>query len=77
VSLAPGAPRSPLGHVSAGFEVIGPLVLLMGLGYWIDGRFSSAPWFLLIGALLGLVVGFYNLFRRFLPRPPRGGGTQP
>lgn len=33
------------------------------LGYWIDRHYGSSPWGLLVGALLGLVGGFYNLVR--------------
>lgn len=33
-------------------------------GYWIDNRFDSRPWALLIGVGVGLVGGTYNLIRR-------------
>jgi ATP synthase protein I len=69
-------PRSPLAHAAAGFEIVVPLVLFMGAGYWIDGWLQSGPWFLLLGALLGMALGFYNLFRRFLPRKTDRGGTE-
>ena len=64
-------PRSPLAYASVGFEVVAPVVLFMFAGYWIDGWLGSQPWFFLLGALLGIAVGFYNLFRKLLPR--RGG----
>jgi F0F1-type ATP synthase assembly protein I len=44
----------------------------MVAGYWLDGWIDSQPWFLLAGALLGIAVGMYNLFRRVLP-PTEGG----
>ncbi|MGE3537246.1 MAG: AtpZ/AtpI family protein [Candidatus Tectimicrobiota bacterium] len=31
-------------------------------GYWLDARWGTAPWLLLAGALLGIVVGFYHFF---------------
>ena len=34
----------------------------MYLGYYADGRFGTEPWLLLLGALLGIAVGFYNFF---------------
>jgi F0F1-type ATP synthase assembly protein I len=61
-------PRSPLAYASVGFEVVTPVVLFMFAGYWIDQWLESLPWFLLLGALLGIAVGFYNLFRKLLPR---------
>ena len=30
------------------------------LGYWIDGRFGTAPWGILGGVVIGLVGGLYN-----------------
>lgn len=33
------------------------------LGFWIDRKYGSAPKGLLIGALLGLVGGIYNLIK--------------
>jgi F0F1-type ATP synthase assembly protein I len=31
-------------------------------GYYLDKRFATAPWWLLIGACLGIIVGFYHFF---------------
>lgn len=36
------------------------------LGYWIDRHYGTSPWGLLVGALLGLVGGFYNLVKAAL-----------
>ena len=36
------------------------------LGFWIDRHYGSSPWGLLIGALLGLIGGFYNLVKASL-----------
>ena len=65
---------SPLDYASLGFEIIAPIVLFMFAGYALDGWIGSQPWFLLVGALLGIAVGMYNLFRRVLP--PREGGSK-
>ena len=32
------------------------------LGYWADQRWGTAPWLLLVGAVLGIAVGFYHFF---------------
>ena len=54
-----------------GFEIAVPVVLLMYAGYRLDRWLDSTPWWFLVGSLLGVVVGFYNFFRRVLP--PRQG----
>ena len=46
--------------------------LLVGLfgGQWLDRRFGTTPWLVLIGALLGAAAGMLNLYRRVVP--PKG-----
>lgn len=55
---------------AASYTLIGAIVLLGGLGYFADGWFDSSPWLLLIGLLLGIVVGFYELARVVWRRTP-------
>jgi F0F1-type ATP synthase assembly protein I len=49
--------------VAASYTLIGAILLLGGLGYAADAWFDTGPWLLLLGLLLGLVVGFYELAR--------------
>jgi F0F1-type ATP synthase assembly protein I len=58
---------------AAGYTLIGAILLLGGLGYAIDRWRGTAPWFLLAGLLLGIVVGFYELARTVWRsgRPPQ------
>jgi len=46
---------------SAGYSLIGAILLLGGAGYAIDWWRGTSPWGLLGGLLLGIVVGFYEL----------------
>ena len=46
---------------SASYTLVGAILVLGGIGYLIDASFGTAPWFLLGGLLLGIVVGFYEL----------------
>jgi ATP synthase protein I len=48
---------------AASYSLIGAIVLLGGAGYFADGWFGTSPWLLIIGLLLGIVVGFYELIR--------------
>ena len=57
-------PQSPMRYMSLGLELVVPVALLAYAGYWLDGRLGTLPWFLLLGLLLGMAAGFYNLFRR-------------
>lgn len=46
---------------SAGYALIGSILLFGGLGYALDAWRGTTPWFLLAGLLLGIIVGFYEL----------------
>ena len=46
---------------TASYTLIGSIILLGGGGALLDRWQDSAPWGLLVGLLLGLVVGFYEL----------------
>ena len=46
---------------TAGYTLIGAILLLGGGGYLTDRWQESSPWFMLVGLLVGMVVGFYEL----------------
>lgn len=52
--------------LSMGVELAAALVGFCLLGYWIDTKYDTTPWGLLICACLGLVGGMYNLIRTAL-----------
>ena len=54
-----------------GLKAVGPyldlgvtfVVAILGgawLGHWADQHWGTSPWLLLVGAILGIVVGFYH-----------------
>jgi len=45
----------------ASYTLIGAIILLGGIGYTVDAWQQTAPWGLVIGLTLGIVVGFYEL----------------
>jgi len=47
--------------IAASYTLVGSILLLGGIGYLVDRWRGTAPWFLLAGLLLGMVVGFYEL----------------
>jgi F0F1-type ATP synthase assembly protein I len=53
----------------ASYTLIGAIILLGGLGYAVDAWRGTAPWGLLAGLLLGLVVGFYELAKSVWHKP--------
>ena len=53
----------------AGYTLIGAILLLGAIGYGIDAWRGTSPWGLLIGLLLGIVVGMYELARTVFVKP--------
>jgi ATP synthase protein I len=53
-------------HSGVGLELAGATAGLALVGYWLDGRFGTRPWGTLIGVVIGLVGGLYNLVRESL-----------
>ncbi len=53
-------------HSGAGLELAGATAGLALAGYWVDGKFGTRPWGLLVGVFIGIVGGLYNLVRASL-----------
>jgi F0F1-type ATP synthase assembly protein I len=47
-----------------GVELISATLLWAGIGWFIDSRLGTAPWFLAIGALVGNFAGVYLIWLR-------------
>ena len=53
-------------HSGVGLELAGATAGLALIGYWVDGRFGTRPWGTIVGVVIGLVGGLYNLVRESL-----------
>ena len=50
------------------YSLIGAIILLGGIGYGVDQWRGHSHWGLLVGLVLGLVVGFYELAKAVFKR---------
>jgi F0F1-type ATP synthase assembly protein I len=53
-------------HSGVGLELAGAIAGFALIGYWIDRRYGTDPWALVIGVILGLIGGLYNLVKQSL-----------
>ncbi|HEX2252404.1 MAG TPA: AtpZ/AtpI family protein [Thermoanaerobaculia bacterium] len=76
-----GRDSSGMRFAGIGFELVAAVGALMLMGWWIDRHFGTTPWALVIGAVVGLIGGMYNLVREALgatrPGPARSGSGKP
>jgi len=56
--------RSSLQYAAVGIQFGLTISLFALLGRWLDGRFGTSPWLLLLGVLLGFGGGTYSLLKK-------------
>lgn len=50
-------------YTTVGLQLAFTLLVFVYGGHKLDIRFNSEPWFLVAGVVLGMLLGFYNLFK--------------
>jgi F0F1-type ATP synthase assembly protein I len=72
----PEEPRSGVNRrlSGIGFELVAAVAGFTLAGYFWDRYFGSAPWGVLVGAVLGMIGGMYNLIRQSLLATRGAGG---
>lgn len=60
--------KSPMAHAGIGLELAVPVAVFVLIGYKLDERWGTDPWLVVLGATIGMAVGFYSLFKRYLPK---------
>lgn len=51
-----------LGLTGVGFFIAGSIILGVVAGRWLDSKMDSAPVWLIVGLVLGIVVAFYGVY---------------
>lgn len=60
-------------YMAASSTLVAAVAGFTALGYWLDRKMGhSVQWLLLVGAVVGMVVGFVSFFTRIM-RPTRKG----
>jgi F0F1-type ATP synthase assembly protein I len=53
-------------HVGSGLQFVVIILLFLYLGQWLDRRFGTDPWLLLLCVFAGAAGGFYSLYRTLM-----------
>ena len=51
--------------MSVSYGIVGAILVLGALGFFLDRSLQSTPWLMLVGLFAGLAIGFYAL-RKFM-----------
>jgi F0F1-type ATP synthase assembly protein I len=51
-------------YLGAVWSLIGSVGVWTAVGLWLDRKFNTAPWLVVVGSLGGMGVGFYVFFKR-------------
>lgn len=60
---SPGNFNKSLRYSAAGLELGLAVLLGLFLGQWLDKRFDTSPWLLLVCLIFGSIAGFRSLYR--------------
>ena len=59
---------------NVGWELVAITGLSFWLGYWLDGRFRTSPWGVLVLTVAGICGALYRLVKKFTPPADGGAG---
>jgi F0F1-type ATP synthase assembly protein I len=49
--------------IGIGSTLAATMLLFLGVGYWLDRRLKTDPWFLFVGGILGMVLALYQFWK--------------
>ncbi len=59
--------RKAAPYMAASTSLVASVAIFAGLGYWLDRKLGNqVPWFLMLGAVVGMTGGFISFFRTVL-----------
>lgn len=60
------ASRAAAKYAGIGLQFAASVVLFLYLGQWLDRRFGTGPWGVLVGVLVGASAAFYSMYRKLM-----------
>jgi F0F1-type ATP synthase assembly protein I len=63
--------RKAIPYLNSIYTFMASIALFGFLGYWADKKFTSKPWLLIFGLLMGLGFGFYQFYKVLMRQEER------
>lgn len=60
------AARTAGRYAGVGLQFAASIVVFLYAGQWIDRRFGTGPWGVLVGVFVGAAAAFYSIYRRLM-----------
>ena len=57
-------------YLGIGASLAVTVLLSLGAGYWLDGKFGTRPWLFLAGGVFGVVAAFWQVYKLTMARRP-------
>jgi ATP synthase protein I len=54
-----------------GLQFAGSILVFLFIGQWLDDRFHTKPWLLIVGVFSGAVLGFYSMYHKLMAAQAR------
>lgn len=61
-------------YLGIGSTFVAAIALFLFGGWWLDGKLGTSPWLTVVGAFLGIGMGFYSFFRTVFDQQRRDRG---
>jgi ATP synthase protein I len=64
-------------YMGLGIQLAAAMVAFGALGWWLDTKFATTPWLLIIGIVMGATGGMIHLIRTAVRSNPRADTDPP
>jgi F0F1-type ATP synthase assembly protein I len=55
--------------MGVGLQFAASILLFLFAGRWLDERWGTSPWLLIVGVFVGASAGFFAMYRQLVVRP--------
>ncbi|HED07972.1 MAG TPA: AtpZ/AtpI family protein [Ignavibacteria bacterium] len=58
-------------YLGLGMQLAVTVAVMVLLGYWLDNKFNTSPWLLIIFSFLGIASALYNFLKTVIKLPEK------